>query len=60
MASVTFTNVEKRYGDVPVIDRSNLEVRDREFMVLVGPSGSGKSMAPTTLKARRARRRWIG
>ena len=60
MASVTFTNVEKRYGDVPVIDRSNLEVRDREFMVLVGPSGSGKSTAPTTLKARRARRRWIG
>ena len=45
MASVTFTDVEKRYGDVPVIDRLNLEVRDREFMVLVGPSGSGKSTA---------------
>jgi multiple sugar transport system ATP-binding protein len=45
MASVTFTDVEKRYGDVLVIDRLNLEVRDREFMVLVGPSGSGKSTA---------------
>ena len=45
MASVTFTDVEKRYGDVPVIDRLNLEVKDREFMVLVGPSGSGKSTA---------------
>jgi ABC-type sugar transport system ATPase subunit len=30
MASVTFTNVEKRYGDVLVIDRLNLEVRDRQ------------------------------
>ena len=37
MASVTFADVEKRYGDVPVIDRLNLEVKDREFMVLVGP-----------------------
>jgi multiple sugar transport system ATP-binding protein len=45
MASVTFTNVEKRYGDVAVIDGLNLEIRDREFMVLVGPSGSGKSTA---------------
>ena len=45
MASVTFADVEKRYGDVPVIDRLNLEVKDREFMVLVGPSGSGKSTA---------------
>ena len=45
MASVTFTDVEKRYGDVPVIDRLNLEVKDREFLVLVGPSGCGKSTA---------------
>ena len=42
---MTFTDVEKRYGDVPVIDGLNLEVKDREFMVLVGPSGSGKSTA---------------
>jgi multiple sugar transport system ATP-binding protein len=45
MASVTFTDVRKRYGDVSVIEGLNLEVRDREFMVLVGPSGSGKSTA---------------
>jgi multiple sugar transport system ATP-binding protein len=45
MASVKFTDVEKRYGSVPVSQGLNLEVPDREFMVLVGPSGSGKSTA---------------
>jgi len=45
MAGVTFKEVEKRYGDVLVIENLNLEIRDREFMVLVGPSGCGKSTA---------------
>ncbi|MDQ5872679.1 MAG: sn-glycerol-3-phosphate ABC transporter ATP-binding protein UgpC [Acidobacteriota bacterium] len=45
MAAVSFREVDKRYGDVAVIEDLNLEIRDQEFMVLVGPSGCGKSTA---------------
>lgn len=47
MASITFDNVVKSYGDVNIIKGLDLEIRDKEFMVLVGPSGCGKS---TTLR----------
>lgn len=43
MASVTYQNVFKRFGDVEVITDLNLEVQDKEFVVFVGPSGCGKS-----------------
>jgi multiple sugar transport system ATP-binding protein len=43
MATVTFENVSKRYGDVVAVDELNLDIRDAEFMVLVGPSGCGKT-----------------
>src|SRR5450759_499303 len=43
MATVTFENVSKRYGDVVAVDDLNLDIRDAEFMVLVGPSGCGKT-----------------
>lgn len=43
MASVTFRNVVKRFGDVEVITNMNLEIKDKEFVVFVGPSGCGKS-----------------
>lgn len=43
MASVTYQNVFKRFGDVEVITDLNLEVKDKEFVVFVGPSGCGKS-----------------
>lgn len=43
MASVTFRNVVKRFGDVEVIRNMNLEIKDKEFVVFVGPSGCGKS-----------------
>jgi multiple sugar transport system ATP-binding protein len=43
MATVTFENVNKRYGDVVAVDDLNLDIRDAEFMVLVGPSGCGKT-----------------
>src|SRR3954451_6439496 len=45
MSGVTFNEVEKRYGDVSVIEHVNLDVKDHELMVLVGPSGCGKSTA---------------
>src|SRR6056297_3046898 len=43
MASVTFENVTKRFGDVVAAKDQDLEIRDKEFLVLVGPSGCGKS-----------------
>jgi len=47
MASVTLTDVSKRFGDNTVVKNVFLEIADGEFVVLVGPSGCGKS---TTLR----------
>ncbi|MCC7049915.1 MAG: ABC transporter ATP-binding protein [Alphaproteobacteria bacterium] len=33
----------KRYGDVPALDPTDLDVAGGEFFALIGPSGSGKS-----------------
>ncbi|MES2210808.1 MAG: sn-glycerol-3-phosphate ABC transporter ATP-binding protein UgpC [Chloroflexota bacterium] len=43
MATVTFDNVSKRYGEIYAVRDLSLEIRDGEFMVLVGPSGCGKT-----------------
>lgn len=43
MASVTITEVMKKFGDEPVLQHCNLEIAEGEFMVLVGASGSGKT-----------------
>ena len=45
MASITFENVYKRFGEVSVLKDLNMQVHDQEFLVLVGPSGCGKSTA---------------
>jgi multiple sugar transport system ATP-binding protein len=45
MASVTFKNINKKFGDQTIIKNLNLEVQDKEFLVLVGPSGCGKTTA---------------
>ena len=37
MSTVVFDAVTKRYGEVLAVDALNLEIRDGEFMVLVGP-----------------------
>ena len=42
MAGLTLANVTKRYEGTTIIEGLNLEIRDHEFMVLVGPSGCGK------------------
>ena len=39
MANVTLENVTKRYGDLVTVKEVNLEIKDQEFLVLVGPSG---------------------
>ncbi|MCL4236788.1 MAG: sn-glycerol-3-phosphate ABC transporter ATP-binding protein UgpC [Anaerolineae bacterium] len=43
MASVTYRNVTKRWGDVEAVKDLNIEIPDGEFLVFVGPSGCGKS-----------------
>jgi sn-glycerol 3-phosphate transport system ATP-binding protein/multiple sugar transport system ATP-binding protein len=43
MVAVAVRELEKRFGDVVVLDRVSLDVPDGSFAVLVGPSGCGKS-----------------
>lgn len=43
MSSVTLKGVRKIYDKKVVIDNIDLEIKDKEFLVLVGASGCGKS-----------------
>ncbi len=45
MASVTYKNVVKQFGDAKAVDDISFHVEDKEFLVLVGPSGCGKTTA---------------
>jgi multiple sugar transport system ATP-binding protein len=45
MASVSYENVVKKFGDFTALHDLNLDIKDKEFLVLVGPSGCGKSTA---------------
>ncbi|HVN14413.1 MAG TPA: sn-glycerol-3-phosphate ABC transporter ATP-binding protein UgpC [Anaerolineales bacterium] len=45
MASVTYENVVKKFGDLAAVDDISFHVDDKEFLVLVGPSGCGKTTA---------------
>src|SRR4026209_2912297 len=45
MATVSLSNLTKRYGSLPVVRGIDLGGADREFIALVGPSGCGKSTA---------------
>jgi multiple sugar transport system ATP-binding protein len=47
MADVTLRNVNKRFGAVEAVRDLSLTVSDGEFLVLLGPSGAGKT---TTLR----------
>ena len=43
MASVMYDHVYKRFGETTAVNDMNIEVADKEFLVLVGPSGCGKN-----------------
>jgi multiple sugar transport system ATP-binding protein len=45
MASVTYQNVSKKFGEMIAVDNLDIHVDDKEFLVLVGPSGCGKTTA---------------
>ena len=47
MASVSFHDIEKSFGSTKVIHGIGFDIKDVEFMVLVGPPGCGMS---TTLR----------
>jgi polar amino acid transport system ATP-binding protein len=40
---IRFTDVVKRFGDVPCLSELNFTVSPGEFVTLIGPSGSGKT-----------------
>jgi len=43
MASVTYENVTKVFGDVVAVSNLDIHIPDKEFLVFVGPSGCGKT-----------------
>jgi multiple sugar transport system ATP-binding protein len=45
MSNVILKNVVKRFGSATAVDNLSIEIKDREFAVLVGSSGCGKSTA---------------
>ncbi|MFQ5774319.1 MAG: ABC transporter ATP-binding protein [Kiloniellaceae bacterium] len=47
MAELVFENVTKRFGNIVAVSDLSLRVADGEFLVLLGPTGAGKT---TTLR----------
>ena len=47
MARLLLKNLSKTYGEVPAVRDVSLEINDKEFFVLLGPTGAGKT---TTLR----------
>lgn len=43
MAKIELVNVTKRFGKTTALKNINLEVHDKEFFVLFGPAGAGKT-----------------
>lgn len=43
MAKIELINVTKRFGKVTALDNVSLHINDKEFFVLFGPAGAGKT-----------------
>lgn len=49
MAHIELCNITKRYKKTTALDSINLEVKDKEFFVLFGPAGAGKTTILKTI-----------
>lgn len=49
MARVQLENVTKKFGKVVALDHIDLDVKDKEFFVLFGPAGAGKTTMLNTI-----------
>jgi len=47
MAEVKLESIRKTFGDVVALDNLNIDIKDKEFFILLGPTGAGKT---TTLR----------
>ena len=47
MASVGLISVTKKFGNITAVNNINLDIKDGEFFILLGPTGAGKT---TTLR----------
>ena len=47
MSSVHVDNINKSFGNIKALSNLNLEIKDGEFFILLGPTGAGKT---TTLR----------
>lgn len=45
MVEVVIKNLTKKYGEVQAVKNLDLDIKDKEFFILLGPSGCGKSTA---------------
>jgi len=43
MPSLRLVNVTKRFGNISAINKLNLELKDGEYLCVLGPTGSGKT-----------------
>lgn len=43
MARIQLENIKKNFGKVQALDGVSFEVQDKEFFVLFGPAGAGKT-----------------
>ena len=43
MARIQLENIKKNFGKVQALDGISFEVQDKEFFVLFGPAGAGKT-----------------
>ena len=48
-SKVKVINLTKKFGDLLVLDNLNFEVKDGEFLCIVGPTGCGKTTFLNTL-----------
>ena len=43
MSRIQLENVTKKFGKVTALDGVSLDIKDKEFFVLFGPAGAGKT-----------------